>query len=122
MIMGNAAVRHALESSEGIAFSPVVLGELKSGFLKGARRRQNEENLRRFLDVTDAEILRIDGDTSECYAEILDSLRRAGTPIPTNDIWIAASAMQYGLRVITSDEHFRLIPQILVDFYQVERS
>ena len=56
----------------------------------------------------------VDGDTAERYVVILDGLWTAGTPIPTNDIWIAASAMQYGLAVVTTDRHFLKIPQILV--------
>jgi tRNA(fMet)-specific endonuclease VapC len=63
--------------------------------------------------------LRIDEETAERYAEILAGLRVAGTPLPINDIWIAASAMQYGLLVLTTGAHFRLIPQILVDCYEV---
>jgi len=46
-------------------------------------------------------------------------LRRSGTPIPTNDIWIAASAMQFGLTVVTTDEHFRNVGEILVDLHSV---
>jgi len=51
------------------------------------------------------------------YAIILNSLWRAGTAIPTNNIWIAASAMEYGLRVVTTDDHYRKIPQIMVDYF-----
>jgi predicted nucleic acid-binding protein len=46
-------------------------------------------------------------------------LRKRGTSIPTNDIWIAASAMQYGLRLLTADRHFLKVPQIIVDFFEV---
>ena len=56
----------------------------------------------------------MDDETAERYAVILNGLWTAGTPIPTNDIWIAASAMQYGLTVVTTDAHFLKIPQILV--------
>ena len=58
-------------------------------------------------------------ETAERYAAILNSLWQAGTPIPTNDIWIAASAMEYGLRIVTTDEHYKKIPQIMVDFVAV---
>jgi predicted nucleic acid-binding protein len=61
------------------------------------------------LDVTE--------ETAERYAAILNALWRAGTPIPTNDIWIAASAMEYGLRVLTTDRHYQRIPQIMVDYF-----
>ncbi len=112
-------VKRALRLADEIHVSPIVLGELKSGFRGGSRRRRNEVHLQMFLDSPRISFLRIDEETAECYAEILAGLRDAGTPLPTNDIWIAASAMQYGLRVLTTDAHFRLFPQILVDCYEV---
>ena len=60
----------------------------------------------------------MDGETSERYAVILDGLRKAGTPIPTNDIWIAASAMHLGLRIVTTDGHYRKVPQVVVAFHE----
>jgi predicted nucleic acid-binding protein len=62
----------------------------------------------------------IDEETSDRYAVIRNSLRKAGTPIPTNDIWIAATAMQYGLTVATTDPHFQKVTQILVEYVPVE--
>ena len=59
-------------------------------------------------------------ETAERYAVILNSLWQAGTPIPTNDIWIAASAMEYGLRVVTTDEHYDKVPQIMVEYCAVK--
>jgi predicted nucleic acid-binding protein len=59
-----------------------------------------------------------DEDTADRYALIVDSLRSAGTPIPTNDIWIAASAMQHGLGVLTTDDHFGRVRQIAVMLHQ----
>jgi predicted nucleic acid-binding protein len=56
----------------------------------------------------------IDEHTSIFYAKILNDLKRAGTPIPSNDVWIAASAMQHGLVLLTADAHFQRIPQIIV--------
>jgi tRNA(fMet)-specific endonuclease VapC len=103
-----------LRDVDEIVVSPVVLGELLAGFRGGSRRRQNEDALQRFLSSPRASVTTIDTETSERYAVILDSLRRAGTPIPTNDIWIAATAMQLGAAVLTGDEHFRRVPQVLV--------
>jgi predicted nucleic acid-binding protein len=62
-------------------------------------------------------VVGLDEGTSERYAVILDSLRSGGIPIPTNDVWIAASAMQHGLRVATTDRHFRKVSQILVEWF-----
>ena len=115
----HSPIKEALRLADEIHVSPIVLGELKSGFRGGSRRQQNETHLQMFLDSPRISFLRIDEETAERYAEILSGLRVAGTPLPTNDIWIGASAMQYGLRVLTTDAHFRLIPQILVDYYEV---
>jgi len=56
--------------------------------------------------------------TAERYAVILNSLWRAGTPIPTNDIWIA-SAMEHGLRLVTTDDHYQKVPQIMIDYFPI---
>jgi predicted nucleic acid-binding protein len=85
--------------------------------MKGSRRRKNEAELRRFLGSPRVALLDVTEETAERYAVILNGLWRAGTPIPTNDIWIAASAMEYGLTVVTTDEHYRKIPQILVNCF-----
>lgn len=111
---GDGAVKERLQTVEAIYLNSIVLGELRAGFLRGRARQKNEEWLSRFLASSRVSIVAVDDETSERYAVILDSLWTAGTPIPTNDIWIAASAMQYGLTVVTADTHFLKIPQILV--------
>lgn len=112
---------HALQSLDEIALSPVVLGELRSGFLKGSQLKQNLEELEAFLASPRVRIVRIDEETAERYAVILRSLQKLGKPIPTNDIWIAASAMQHGYRVLTTDQHYLSIEQIVVDYLPVGR-
>lgn len=111
---GDATVKEMLQTADAIYVNAVVLGELRIGFLRGRLRQKNEGRLRQFLASSRVSALVVDEDTAERYAVILDALWTAGTPIPTNDIWIAASAMQYGLTVITTDAHFLKIPQILV--------
>lgn len=98
---------------EAIYLNPIVLGELRAGFLRGRTRQKNEERLGRFLSSSRVSTLSVDDETAERYAVILDGLWAAGTPIPTNDMWIAASAMQYGLKVVTTDAHFLKIRQIV---------
>jgi predicted nucleic acid-binding protein len=61
--------------------------------------------------------LDVDAETAERYAVILNSLWKAGTPIPTNDIWIAATAMQHGLHLLTTDGHYQEVSQIIVDYF-----
>ena len=116
---GHTEICVAVKTNDEIFLNSVVLGELKAGFIKGNRRRKNENELRRFLSSPRVGVLDISEETAERYAMILSSLWKAGTPIPTNDIWIAASAMEYGLQVLTTDEHYRKVPQIMVDCYSV---
>lgn len=109
---GHAKVLEAVQMAAEIYLNPIVLGELHSGFLKGSRAESNRNTLTEFLASTRVATLPIDDETSVRYAIILHGLRRAGTPIPTNDIWIAASAMQHGLFVVTNGAHFDKVPQI----------
>jgi predicted nucleic acid-binding protein len=81
---------------------------------------KNEAELQKFLTSPRVGLLDITEETAERYAVILNSLWRAGTPIPTNDIWIAATAMEYGLRVVTTDSHYQKIPQIMVDHFPID--
>jgi predicted nucleic acid-binding protein len=110
---GDGAVKEILQTVDAIYLNAVVLGELRAGFLRGRTRHKNEERLGRFLASSRVSIVPVDDETAERYAVILDGLWTAGTPIPTNDIWIAASAMQYGLKVVTTDSHFLKIPQVV---------
>ncbi len=113
-LRGNPEIKTALQEAEEISLTPVVLGELRAGFLQGAQRRKNEQQLRLFLSSPRVSLLPVDAETAERYAVIVDSLRKAGTPIPTNDIWIAASAMQHGLAILTTDAHYLKVPQVIV--------
>jgi len=107
-----------VQAADRICVNPVVLGELTAGFLRGERLSENRRELLSFLSSPRAIVVDIDSDTAERYAVILASLLAAGTPIPTNDIWIAASAMQHGFRIVTADKHFRRISQVLVDLLE----
>lgn len=117
-LAGHAEVGAEVRRAARICVTPVVLGELLAGFRSGRLRRKNEEYLRKFLASPRAEVLPIDAESAERYAVILDALRAAGAPIPTNDVWIAASAMQHGLALVTTDAHYRKVPQIVVRLYE----
>jgi predicted nucleic acid-binding protein len=113
---GLESAKHALQHADEICLNPIVLGELKAGFRRGGRRQKNEGELARFLASDRVRVLSIDEETAERYAVIVEALRRAGTPIPSNAIWIAATAMQYGLRVLTADSHYLKVSQVIVDY------
>lgn len=82
------------------------------GFALGHHRDQNEEILHEFLINPAVEELSVDGEVSRHYAEIVVDLRQAGTPIPTNDIWIAAIAARAGAVVLSYDNHFETVARV----------
>jgi predicted nucleic acid-binding protein len=120
ILRGDLRLARAMQEADEIAINAIVLGELKAGFRKGRHRERNERELAEFLASPRVRVLGLDEETADRYAVILVSLRSAGNPIPTNDVWIAATAMQHGLRILTTDKHFRKIPQVVVDSFGVE--
>lgn len=109
---GNEEVAALLDRAEQVGVSTIALGELRTGFVLGGRRKRNEAELDAFLDNPVVEVLQVDHETSRHYAEIVADLRKAGTPLPTNDIWIAATASRNGTTVLTCDDHFERITRV----------
>ena len=109
------------QGASELCLSVVVLGELVAGFQAGGRRQENEKRLRQFLAAPRVRVLGIDEETVPPYAAIHYELRRRGTPVGLNDVWIAATAYQHGLRVVTLDADFQKIPQVLVEYIQPSR-
>lgn len=110
---GQTAAAEVVREAEEIYLNAIVVGELFARFSRGHRRQRNERQLGEFLGESRVNVIDVDDDTAVRYAAIHSVLHAAGTPIPTNDMWIAASAMQHGLRLLTLDHHFERIPQIL---------
>jgi tRNA(fMet)-specific endonuclease VapC len=115
---GDPEVKGALQEAEEIYLNAVILGELLAGFAKGKRQAANRMELRTFLASPRVDVLDVGENTAETYAVILHYLQIQGTPIPTNDIWIAATAMEYGLCVLTSDSHYLRVPQVVVKHFE----
>jgi tRNA(fMet)-specific endonuclease VapC len=90
-----------------------VLAELRAGFAAGKRQSGNAANLQRFLNTERVDVLLPDEGTAKEYAQLFVQLRKQGTPIPTNDLWIAALVLQHGLILCTADSHFRHLPQLV---------
>ena len=114
-LRGNAEVKQVLQEADEIYLNPVVLGELFAGFAQGGREKKNRDILREFLASPRVQVAPIDEETAERYSAIISYLWSKGTPLPTNDLWIAATTMQYGLKLITTDSHYRNVPQIIVE-------
>ena len=89
---GHAPIQAAAQLADKLYVSPIVLGELEAGFRRGRRSQENERLLRRFLASPRVEVAPVAEETVHCYAHIFDYLRRAGTPIPVNDLWTLAAA------------------------------
>ena len=117
-LKGSPGVKEAVQQADEIVLNPVVLGELKAGFLLGKNEKRNRDILKDFLISPRIIIVDIDEETSERYAVIAQSLRIKGSPIPTNDLWIAASAMQHGLKVLTTDKHYLEVHQIITEYFE----
>jgi len=103
--------RTAASATElGLPF--IVLAELHQGFRNGSRRAANEHQLERFLSQPGVRVLWPDDGTVDLYATLAAQLRRQATPIPTNDLWIAALTLQHGLTLYSRDQHFDHLPQV----------
>jgi tRNA(fMet)-specific endonuclease VapC len=105
-------VVHTLEHAAAVFLPLNVLAELRAGFLHGTRPAENERNLSNFLTRQGIQILLPDEATTHHYASLYQQLRKQATPIPTNDLWIAALVVQHGLTLYSRDTHFDHLPQI----------
>jgi predicted nucleic acid-binding protein len=109
---GDAPIVELLDRAASVGVPAIVLGELLAGFRAGSLRDRNEQELRDFLAHPAVAVLGVDADVSEHYADIVADLRQRGTPLPTNDIWIAATAARAGAILVTYDEHFEAISRV----------
>ncbi len=116
---GHQEIKELFQVAEHLYLNPIILGELYAGFQRGRKRSQNEALLHQFLQSPRVNIFPLDEETAERYSVILNTLWTGSTPIPTNDLWIAASAMQYGLEIVTTDSHFQKVVQVLVRHFSI---
>jgi len=102
-----------VEKAEAVMLPFVVLAEARAGFVHGTRQAKNESALRQFLSKPGVSVLFPDDQTTFHYAALYRQLRVQGTPIPTNDIWIAALVLQHNLMLHARDRHFDHLPQLV---------
>ena len=105
---------NTLKTVEYIGINIIVLGELFGGFKGGIRETENRKELEQFLDSPRVHLIQLDEDTAEFYAKIYWDLKKKGKPIPTNDMWVAASAMRHALSLFTFDDHFTFIDGLML--------
>ena len=109
---GIVSVVEAIELADEVWLPFIVLGELRAGFAVGTQGPRNEAVLRRFLLQSGVSVLYADDQTTHHYAAVYRQLRKQGTPIPTNDMWIAALVLQHSLVLFARDTHFDALPQL----------
>lgn len=113
LLRGDTELAERLAACEQVWVPLIVLAEIMAGFHGGAQPHRNEALLRRFLAKSTVGILPPGRETAEQYARLFVQLKRAGTPIPDNDLWIAALTLEHDLVLITRDRHFACIAQLL---------
>ncbi|MBX9572367.1 MAG: type II toxin-antitoxin system VapC family toxin [Candidatus Obscuribacterales bacterium] len=104
----SALIRRASE----IYMPLIVLAELRAGFAYGSKAKENEQRLVRFLNSARVQVLCPDEGTTFVYAQLYAQLKKQGTPIPSNDLWVAALVVQHDLILCARDKHFDFLPQI----------
>jgi predicted nucleic acid-binding protein len=107
-------VAETLETAEAVYLPFTALAELRAGFSLGSHGPENERTLRRFLMKDGVSVLYPDEQTTYQYAAVFRQLRSQGTPIPTNDIWVAALVLQHDLALYARDRHFEHLPQLVM--------
>ena len=112
LFQGDAALAEWLGICDEVWSPLIVLGELKARFYGSTQQTRNEALLQGLLAKTTGGVLLPSRETAEHYARLFVQLKRVGTPVPDNDLWIAALVLEHDLRLITRDRHFQRIPQL----------
>lgn len=110
---GDDFVVDLVAAAEELWLPFVVVGELRAGFAAGSQEARNEGVLRRFLLKPGVGILYAGEQTTHHYANVYRQLRKQGTPIPTNDMWVAALVLEHSLVLCARDAHFDALPQLV---------
>ena len=109
---GEPRVVAHIDRAQWIGVPSIVLGELWAGFLSGTRADENEAQLGKFLAHPVVDVLSTDASVARIYGEIFADLRKSGRPLPTNDLWVAATAVRAGAIVLTFDTQFEAITRV----------
>lgn len=113
LMRGDEQAATVVRDATEILMSAVVVGELLYGFRSGSRFDRNATDLRSFLDNPHVSFVPVGPVTADRYSRIAAALRARGSPIPTNDVWIAAHAMETGADLVSADRHFKAVDGIV---------
>jgi tRNA(fMet)-specific endonuclease VapC len=116
--LGNSKVIESVEAADTLYLSVIVLAELYHGYAKGSRKEENLQWLKKFMGKPAVQLLHITEETSQVWAQTIVDLNRAGTPVPTNDIWIASQCIEMGAILLTGDSHFSNLIALRKIFFQ----
>jgi tRNA(fMet)-specific endonuclease VapC len=111
---GSSALTNLIETADEIFIPIAVLGELFAGFYLGSKTQHNVAELNEFLDLPGITIVEANRDIAHRYGLLVKDLSKKGIPIPTNDVWIAASAFETGSHLVSYDRHFEKIPGLVI--------
>ena len=112
LLTGDSDVLGIVASAEIVFMSIFVLGELYTGFSGGSKNRKNREILNTFLSKPSVKILNATSETADVFGSLMNTLKKKGTPLPINDVWIGAHAIESGSVTVTFDHHFLKIPGV----------
>jgi tRNA(fMet)-specific endonuclease VapC len=115
LLASDRKVAAGLENAGAVFLSSISLGELYYGARKSARPDDNTQRLNQL--ASSMVILGCDTETARRYGSVKDNLRRRGRPIPENDVWIAAIALQHGLTLSTRDAHFDAVAGLAIEVW-----
>ena len=115
LFQGDTSLAERLEKCDEIWIPLMALGEIKAAFYGGNQSHRNERLLQKLLAKDTVDVLCPGRETAERYARLFVQLKRAETPVPDNDLWIAALVLEHDLVLVTRDRHFDRIPQVLRD-------
>ena len=113
-LRGNEEVKDILDFADIVAFSVISVGEIFTGFYLSENEKKYFSEIEEFFNSSRLLIYDVDSETAEFYAKIVSELKSSGSPIPTNDIWIAAIALQHGIKLLTMDNHFKKVPGLFL--------
>ena len=111
---GETKLKQYFEQDITICIPLIVVGELRGGFAAGSKYDYNEHYLQRFLDRPNVRVLGLSDKTTILYASIYATLRQSGKPIGSNDMWIAALALEHDCLLVTLDSDFKRVPDLLI--------